>query len=124
MGKLTGDHLFSCRLKKLTGAKFTQVPYSGSKAIPALLSSEHERLFPVRVPASCVWKKTRRLLPSAAGNIQLCPTCPFIEQGCMTESANIMSSPPQAVRPGSIIWKPGWNSAPSPGHQKAVRAAA
>ena len=37
VGKLTGDHLFLMQIEKLTGAKFTQVPYSGSgKAIPAV----------------------------------------------------------------------------------------
>ena len=46
VGKLTGDHLFLMQIEKLTGAKFTQVPYSGSgKAIPALLSGEVDAYF-------------------------------------------------------------------------------
>ena len=46
VGKLTGDHLFLMNVEKLTGAKFTQVPYpGGSKAAPALLSGEVDCYF-------------------------------------------------------------------------------
>lgn len=46
VGKLTGDHLFLLQIEKLTGAKFAQVPYSGSgKAIPALQSGEVDAYF-------------------------------------------------------------------------------
>lgn len=46
VGKFTGDHLFLMQIEKLTGTKFTQVPYpGGGKAMPALKSGEVDCYF-------------------------------------------------------------------------------
>lgn len=46
VGKLTGDHIFLLNVEKMTGAKFSQVPYpGGAKAAPALLGGEVDCYF-------------------------------------------------------------------------------
>lgn len=87
VGKLTGDHLFLMQIEKLTGAQFTQVPYSGSgKAIPALLSGEVDAYF--GSGSSFVrMEKTRGLAVGSKERYELCPDVPtFIEQGYAIES--------------------------------------
>ena len=80
VGKLTGDHLFLMQIEKLTGAKFTQVPYSGSgKAIPALLSGEVDAYFGSG-SSFLRMEKTRGLAIGSKERYELCPDVPtFIE---------------------------------------------
>ena len=87
VGKLTGDHLFLMQIEKLTGAKFTQVPYSGSgKAIPALLSGEVDAYFGSG-SSFLRMEKTRGLAIGSKERYELCPDVPtFIEQGYAIES--------------------------------------
>lgn len=87
VGKLTGDHLFLMQIEKLTGAKFTQVPYSGSgKAIPALLSGEVDAYFGSG-SSFLRMEKTRGLAVGSKERYELCPDVPtFIEQGYPIES--------------------------------------
>ena len=87
VGKLTGDHLFLMQIEKLTGAKFTQVPYSGSgKAIPALLSGEVDAYFGSG-SSFLRMEKTRGLAVGSRERYELCPDVPtFIEQGYDIES--------------------------------------
>ena len=87
VGKLTGDHLFLMQIEKLTGAKFTQVPYSGSgKAIPALLSGEVDAYFGSG-SSFLRMEKTRGLALGSKERYELCPDVPtFIEQGYAIES--------------------------------------
>ena len=87
VGKLTGDHLFLLQIEKLTGAKFTQVPYSGSgKAIPALLSGEVDAYFGSG-SSFLRMEKTRGLAIGSKERYELCPDVPtFIEQGYAIES--------------------------------------
>ena len=87
VGKLTGDHLFLMQIEKLTGAKFTQVPYSGSgKAIPALLSGEVDAYFGSG-SSFLRMEKTRGLAIGSRERYELCPDVPtFIEQGYAIES--------------------------------------
>ena len=87
VGKLTGDHLFLMQIEKLTGAKFTQVPYSGSgKAIPALLSGEVDAYFGSG-SSFLRMEKTRGLAVGSRERYELCPDVPtFIEQGYAIES--------------------------------------
>ena len=82
VGKLTGDHLFLMQIEKLTGAKFTQVPYSGSgKAIPALLSGEVDAYFGSG-SSFLRMEKTRGLAIGSKERYELCPDVPtFKEQG-------------------------------------------
>lgn len=87
VGKLTGDHLFLMQIEKLTGATFTQIPYSGSgKAIPALLGGEVDAYF--GSGSSFVrMEKTRGLAIGSKERYELCPDVPtFIEQGYAIES--------------------------------------
>ncbi len=87
VGKLTGDHLFLMQIEKLTGATFTQIPYSGSgKAIPALLGGEVDAYF--GSGSSFVrMEKTRGLAIGSKERYELCPDVPtFIEQGYPIES--------------------------------------
>ena len=87
VGKLTGDHLFLMQIEKLTGATFTQIPYSGSgKAIPALLGGEVDAYF--GSGSSFVrMEKTRGLAVGSKERYELCPDVPtFIEQGYPIES--------------------------------------
>ncbi len=87
VGKLTGDHLFLMQIEKLTGAAFTQIPYSGSgKAIPALLGGEVDAYF--GSGSSFVrMEKTRGLAIGSKERYELCPDVPtFIEQGYAIES--------------------------------------
>ena len=72
---------------KLTGAKFTQVPYSGSgKAIPALLSGEVDAYFGSG-SSFLRMEKTRGLAIGSKERYELCPDVPtFIEQGYAIES--------------------------------------
>ena len=73
VGKLTGDHLFLMQIEKLTGAKFTQVPYSGSgKAIPALLSGEVDAYFGSG-SSFLRMEKTRGLAIGSKERYELCP---------------------------------------------------
>ena len=88
VGKLTGDHLFLMQVEKATGAKFTQVPYSGGgKASPALISGEVDCYFGstsnfVRM------EKTKGLAMATKERFEICPDVPtFIEQGVNLESA-------------------------------------
>ena len=87
VGKLTGDHLFLMQIEKLTGAKFTQVPYSGSgKAIPALLSGEVDAYFGSG-SSFLRMEKTSGLAIGSKERYELCtdvPTC--FEQGYAIES--------------------------------------
>ena len=87
VGKLTGDHLFLMQIEKLTGAKFTQVPYSDSgKAIPALLSGEVDAYFGSG-SSFLRMEKTRGLAIGSRERYELCPDVPtFIEQGYAIES--------------------------------------
>ena len=87
VGRLTGDHLFLMQIEKLTGAKFTQVPYSGSgKAIPALLSGEVDAYFGSG-SSFLLMEKTRGLAVGSRERYELCPDVPtFIEQGYDIES--------------------------------------
>lgn len=87
VGKLTGDHLFLMQIEKLTGAQFTQVPYSGSgKAIPALLSGEVDAYFGSG-SSFLRMEKTRGLAIGSKERYELCPDVPtFIEQGYAIES--------------------------------------
>jgi len=87
VGRLTGDHLFLMQIEKLTGAKFTQVPYSGSgKAIPALLSGEVDAYFGSG-SSFLRMEKTRGLAVGSRERYELCPDVPtFIEQGYDIES--------------------------------------
>ena len=87
VGKLTGDHLFLMQIEKLTGAKFTQVPYSGSgKAIPALLSGEVDAYFGSG-SSFLRMEKPRGLAIGSKERYELCPDVPtFIEQGYAIES--------------------------------------
>ena len=87
VGRLTGDHLFLMNVEKLTGAKFTQVPYSGSgKAIPALLSGEVDAYFGSG-SSFLRMEKTRGLAVGSRERYELCPDVPtFIEQGYDIES--------------------------------------
>ena len=87
VGKLTGDHLFLMQIEKLTGAKFTRVPYSGSgKAIPALLSGEVDAYFGSG-SSFLRMEKTRGLAIGSKERYELCPDVPtFIEQGYAIES--------------------------------------
>ena len=87
VGKLTGDHLFLMQIEKLTGAKFTQVPYSGSgKAIPALLSGEVDAYFGSG-SSFLRMEKTSGLAIGSKERYELCPDVPtFIEQGYAIES--------------------------------------
>lgn len=128
VGKLTGDHLFLMQIEKLTGAKFTQVPYSGSgKAIPALLSGEVDAYFGSG-SSFLRWEKTRGLAIGSKERYELCPDVPtFIEQGYAIESGKYRGSPrPRTFLPkhGSI-WKPSSrNSAPTLNTRRRSRAAA
>ena len=87
VGRLTGDHLFLMQIEKLTGAKFTQVPYSGSgNAIPALLSGEVDAYFGSG-SSFLRMEKTRGLAVGSRERYELCPDVPtFIEQGYDIES--------------------------------------
>lgn len=87
VGKLTGDHLFLMQIEKLTGATFTQVPYSGSgKAIPALLSGEVDAYFGSG-SSFLRMENTRGLAVGSRERYELCPDVPtFIEQGYAIES--------------------------------------
>ena len=87
VGRLTSDHLFLMQIEKLTGAKFTQVPYSGSgKAIPALLSGEVDAYFGSG-SSFLRMEKTRGLAVGSRERYELCPDVPtFIEQGYDIES--------------------------------------
>ena len=87
VGRLTGDHLFLMQIEKLTGAKFTQVPYSGSgKAIPALLSGEVDAYFGSG-SSFLRMEKTRGLAVGSRERYELCPDVPtFSEQGYDIES--------------------------------------
>ncbi len=128
VGKLTGDHLFLMQIEKLTGAKFTQVPYSGSgKAIPALLSGEVDAYFGSG-SSFLRMEKTRGLAIGSKERYELCPDVPtFIEQATPLNPANIAGSPrPRTFLPkhGSI-WKPSSrNSAPTLNTRRRSRAAA
>ena len=76
VGKLTGDHLFLMQIEKLTGAKFSQVPYSGSgKAIPALLSGEVDAYFGSG-SSFLRMEKTRGLAIGSKERYELCPDVP------------------------------------------------
>lgn len=88
VGKLTGDHLFLLQIEKVTGAKFTQVPYSGGgKASPALISGEVDCYF----GSTSNFKRmeaTKGLAIATKTRFELCPEVPtFIEQGVNLESA-------------------------------------
>lgn len=87
VGRLTGDHLFLMQIEKLTGAKFTQVPYSGSgKAIPALLSGEVDAYFGSG-SSFLRMEKTRGLAVGSRERYELCPDVPtLVEQGYDIES--------------------------------------
>lgn len=87
VGKLTGDHLFLMQIEKLTSAKFTQVPYSGSgKAIPALHSGEVDAYFGSG-SSFLRMEKTRGLAIGSKERYELCLDVPtFIEQGYAIES--------------------------------------
>lgn len=87
VGKLTGDHLFLMQIEKLTGATFTQIPYSGSgKAIPALMGGEVDAYFGSG-SSFLRMEKTRGLAIGSKERYELCPDVPtFIEQGYPIES--------------------------------------
>ena len=128
VGKLTGDHLFLMQIEKLTGAKFTQVPYSGSgKAIPALLSGEVDAYFGSG-SSFLRMEKTRGLAIGSKNATSCAPTCPrSLSRATPLNPANIAGSPrPRTFRPkhGSI-WKPSSrNSAPTLNTRRRSRAAA
>lgn len=88
VGKLTGDHLFLLQIEKATGAKYTQVPYSGGgKASPALISGEVDCYFGSTSNFKRM-EKTRGLAIATQTRFELCPEVPtFIEQGVNIESA-------------------------------------
>ena len=97
VGKLTGDHLFLMNVEKLTGAKFTQVPYpGGSKAAPALLSGEVDCYF--ASTSNFLRTQGARGLAIATGErYELCPDVPTLsELGCKLESAKYrgLATPP------------------------------
>lgn len=88
VGKWTGDHLFLLQIEKATGAKFTQVPYSGGgKASPALVSGEVDCYFGSTSNFKRM-EKTKGLAIATKTRFELCPEVPtFIEQGITLESA-------------------------------------
>ena len=106
VGKLTGDHLFLMQIEKLTGAKFTQVPYSGSgKAIPALLSGEVDAYFGSG-SSFLRMEKTRGLAIGSKERYELCPDVPtFIEQGYAIESGKYRHAPRHSRRSTAVSGK-------------------
>ena len=107
VGKLTGDHLFLMQIEKLTGAKFTQVPYSGSgKAIPALLSGEVDAYFGSG-SSFLRMEKTRGLAIGSKERYELCPDVPtFIEQGYAIESGKYRGlATPQNIPAEALPWR-------------------
>ncbi len=122
VGKLTGDHLFLMQIEKLTGAKFTQVPYSGSgKAIPALLSGEVDAYFGSG-SSFLRMEKTRGLAIGSKERYELCP-----DVATPLNPANIAGSPrPRTFLPkhGSIWKSSSRNSAPTLNTRRRSRAAA
>lgn len=126
VGKLTGDHLFLMEIEKLTGATFTQVPYSGSgKAIPALLSGEVDAYFGSG-SSFLRMEKTRGLAVGSKERYELCPDVPtFIEQGYAIESgkyrglATPLRIPAEAQR---YLEKKFAELCANPDYQKAVKS--
>lgn len=88
VGKLTGDHLFLIQIENLTGAKFTQIPYSGGgKAAQALLSGEADLYFG-STSNFLRMENTQGLAIATKERFELCPDVPtFIEIGINLESA-------------------------------------
>ena len=97
VGKFTGDHLFLMQIEKLTGAKFTQVPYpGGGKAAPALLSGEVDCYFG-STSNFLRMEGARGLAIATKDRYDLCPDVPtFTEQGYAIESAKYrgIATPP------------------------------
>ncbi len=101
VGKLTGDHLFLLQIEKLTGAKFTQVPYPGSgKAIPALKSGEVDAYFGSG-SSFLRMENTRGLAVGSRERYALCPDVPtLIELGYAIESGKFRGlATPQGIPP-------------------------
>ena len=97
VGKLTGDHLFLMQIEKLTGAKFTQVPYpGGSKAAPALLGGEVDCYF-ASTSNFLRMQGARGLAIATKDRYELCPDVPTMnELGHKLESAKYrgLATPP------------------------------
>lgn len=98
VGKFTGDHLFLMQIEKLTGTKFTQVPYpGGGKAAPALLSGEVDCYFG-STSNFLRMEGARGLAIATKERYELCPDVPtFAEQGYTLESAKYrgIATPPK-----------------------------
>ncbi len=87
VGKFTGDHLFLMQVERITGARFTQVPYSGSgKAMPALIRGEVDAYFG-SASSFLRMEQVRGLAVASRQRYALCPDIPtLIELGYNIES--------------------------------------
>ncbi len=126
VGKLTGDHLFLMQIEKLTGAEFTQIPYSGSgKAIPALLSGEVDAYFGSG-SSFLRMEKTRGLAIGSKERYELCPDVPtFIEQGYAIESGKYRGlATPQGIpaEAGKYLEAKFAELCANPEYQQAVKS--
>ncbi len=90
VGRFTGDHLFLLQIEKLTGTKFTQIPYpGGGKAAPALTSGEVDAYFG-STSNFLRLENARGLALARKERYELCPDVPtFFELGYELESAKV-----------------------------------
>lgn len=127
VGKYAGDFIFLAMIEKLTGLKFSQVPYpGGGKARPALVSGEVMAYFGSASMFCQMEKgKARALAVSTKERYPLLPDVPtFNELGYKHESGKVrgLAVPPKFNRKAQeYLEKHLAEMCADPEYQKAVR---